>query len=131
MNTDFHRSCCRPPPIIISQNGWRNHSFGPIVIVIIQCHRHNHRCHHHKHFHHQNTLVVPTTTTIIIIITRPKPGYCRQGLAGLWGQDTDQGGTFWDVLNVSLRASGAQLKYKPTNSNHKNQHGIIKSHLER
>ena len=45
----------------------------------------------------------------IIITTRPKPAYGRQGLAGLWGQDTDQGGTFWDVLNVSLRASGTQL----------------------
>ena len=55
---------------------------------------------------------------IIIIITRPKPAYGRQGLAGLWGQDTDQGGTFWDVLNVSLRASGAQLGYKLT-WNHK------------
>ena len=48
----------------------------------------------------------------IIIITRPKPAYGRQGLAGWWGHDTYQAGTFWDVLNVSLRASGAQLGYK-------------------
>ena len=41
---------------------------------------------------------------IIIIITRPKPAYGRQGLAGLWGQDTDQAGTFWGVVNISLRA---------------------------
>ena len=27
---------------------------------------------------------------IIIIITRPKPAYGRQGLAGSWGQDTDE-----------------------------------------
>ena len=48
---------------------------------------------------------------INIIITRPKPAYGQQGLAGSWGQDTDQAGTFWGVLNVSLRA---QLRFKPT-----------------
>ena len=32
--------------------------------------------------------------TIIIIITRPKPAYGRQGLAGSWGQDTDEVSTF-------------------------------------
>ena len=31
---------------------------------------------------------------IIIIITRPKPAYGRQGLAGSWGQDTDEMSTF-------------------------------------
>ena len=31
---------------------------------------------------------------IIIIVTRPKPAYGRQGLAGLWGQDTDEVSTF-------------------------------------
>ena len=45
----------------------------------------------------------------IIIITRPKPAYGRQGLEGLWGQDTDQAGTFWGVVNISLRAFSAQL----------------------
>ena len=30
----------------------------------------------------------------IIIITRPKPAYGRQGLAGPWGQDTDEVSTF-------------------------------------
>ena len=34
------------------------------------------------------------TIIIIIIITRPKPAYGRQGLAGSWGQDTDEVGTF-------------------------------------
>ena len=58
------------------------------------------------------TMIVMVITIVVIILTRPKPAYGRQGLAGLWGQDTDQGGTFWDVLNVSLRASGAQLRYK-------------------
>ena len=65
---------------------------------------------------------------IIIIITRPKPAYGRQGLAGFWGQDTDQAGSFWGVLNVSLRAYGAQLGFKPTRKmkNHKKQPGITK-----
>ena len=31
---------------------------------------------------------------ITIIITRPKPAYGRQGLAGLWGRDTDEMSTF-------------------------------------
>ena len=31
---------------------------------------------------------------VIIIVTRPKPAYGRQGLAGLWGQDTDEVSTF-------------------------------------
>ena len=31
---------------------------------------------------------------ITIIITRPKPAYGRQGLAGSWGQDTDEVNTF-------------------------------------
>ena len=48
------------------------------------------------------------TATIIIIITRPKPAYGRQGLAVLWGQDTDQAGTFWGVVNFSLRAFGLE-----------------------
>ena len=30
----------------------------------------------------------------IVIITRPKPAYGRQGLAGSWGQDTDEVSTF-------------------------------------
>ena len=47
----------------------------------------------------------------IIIITRPKPAYGRRGLVGWLGQDTDQAGTFWGLLNVSLRASGAQLGF--------------------
>ena len=65
---------------------------------------------------------------IVIISTRPKPAYGRQGLAGFWGQDTDQAGSFWGVLNVSLRAYGAQLGFKPTRKmkNHKKQPGITK-----
>ena len=64
---------------------------------------------------------------IIIIITRPKPAYGQQGLAGSWGQNTNQAGTFWGVFNVSLRASGAQLGYKLT-WNHKKPTWIMKIH---
>ena len=49
--------------------------------------------------------IITVITIIIIIITRPKPAYGRHGLAGLWGHDTDE------VLNVSLRACGAQLGF--------------------
>ena len=52
---------------------------------------------------------VVVTIIIIIIINRPKPAYGRQGLAGLWGQDTDQAGTLWGVVNISLCAFSAQL----------------------
>ena len=38
---------------------------------------------------------------IVIIVTRPKPAYGRQGLAGSWGQDTDKVSSFW----VSLRSA--------------------------
>ena len=55
---------------------------------------------------------------ILIIITKPKPAYGRQGLAGSWGQDSEQAGAFWGVLNISLWASSAQLGIKPT-WNHK------------
>ena len=40
------------------------------------------------------TLVIIIIIFIIIIITRPKPAYSRQGLAGSWGQDTDEVRTF-------------------------------------
>ena len=54
--------------------------------------------------------IIITITIIIIIITRPKPAYGRQGLPGLWGQDTDQAGTFWGVVNISLRAFSPHLE---------------------
>ena len=38
--------------------------------------------------------IIIDNAVIIIIITRPKPAYDRQGLAGLWGQDTDEVSTF-------------------------------------
>ena len=39
-------------------------------------------------------IIATTTNIIIIIITRPKPAYGRLGLAGSWGQDTDEVSTF-------------------------------------
>ena len=36
---------------------------------------------------------------VIIVIARQKLAYGRQGLAGSWGQDTDQTDTFWGILN--------------------------------
>ena len=48
--------------------------------------------------------IITIITIINIITTRPKPAYGRHGLAGSWGQDTDQVSSFWDVLNVSLHA---------------------------
>ena len=47
---------------------------------------------------------------IIINITRPKPAYGRQGLAGSWGQDTDEVSNFW----VFLTSHFSQLEIKPT-----------------
>ena len=52
-----------------------------------------------------------STMDVIIIITRPKPAYGRQGLAGSWGQDTDEVSTFLVFL---LQACGAQLQNNPT-----------------
>ena len=84
-----------------------------------------------------DVIIIVIVIIIIIIVTRPKPAYGRQGLAGSWGQDTDQAGTFWGVLNVSLRASGAQLRLKPKKNlenptwrleNDGNQPAIVKHH---
>ena len=55
----------------------------------------------------------------IIIITRPKPAYGRQGLAGSWGQDTDQAGTFLGVLNHENQPE--------TLKNYKNRPGTMKN----
>ena len=46
----------------------------------------------------------------IITITRPKPAYGRQGLAGWWGQDTDEVSTFWVFLTSHFAPAG----FKPT-----------------
>ena len=50
---------------------------------------------------------------IIIIITRPKPAYGRQGLAGFWGQDKDEVSAFLVFLtsHIALQRSA---RIKPT-----------------
>ena len=54
--------------------------------------------------------IIKIIIMIIIMITRPKPAYGRQGLAGSWGQDTDKVSNFW----VFLTSHFAQLGNKPT-----------------
>ena len=67
-------------------------------------------------------ILVAIITIIIIIITRPKPAYGRQGLAGSWGQDTDEVSTFL-VFLTSHFAPAALISDL-------NQPGSIKIHLE-
>ena len=69
-------------------------------------------------------IIVQHLIIIIIIITRPKPAYGRQGLAGSWGQDTDQAGTFWDVLNHENQP-GTLKNYKNRPGTMKNQAGTL------
>ena len=59
---------------------------------------------------------------LIIIITRPKPAYGRQGLAGSWGQDTDKVRTF--LVFLTSHFAPAAL------SSDLNQPWSIKIHLE-
>ena len=76
----------------------------------------------------------------IIMITRPKPAYGRQGLAGSWGQDTDEVSTFLvfltshfapaalcsDLTNLGpLMTMKIQLE---TFKNHGNQPKTMKNH---
>merc|ERR1711963_1305319 len=63
--------------------------------------------------------IIITIIIIIIITTRPKPAYGRQGLAGSWGQDTDQAGTFLGVLNHENQPE--------TLKNYKNRPGTMKN----
>ena len=77
---------------------------------------------------------------IIIIITRPKPAYSRQGLAGSWGQDTDEVSTFLVfltshfapvALSSDLTNLGPLMTMKihlETFKNHGNQPKIMKDH---
>ena len=63
-----------------------------------------------------------TATNSIIIITRPKPAYGRQGLAGSWGQNTDEVSTFLVFLTSHFAPAALSLDL--------NQPGTIKIHLE-
>merc|ERR1712001_131184 len=77
---------------------------------------------------------------IIIIHTRPKPAYGRQGLAGSWGQDTDEVSTFLvfltshfplATLSSDLTNQGPLMTMKihlETLKKHGNQPKTMKNH---
>ena len=69
---------------------------------------------------------------IIIIITRPKPAYGRQGLAGSWGQDTDVVSTFLVFLtsHFAPAALSSDLNQPGTIDDGKNPLGIMKTDLD-
>ena len=75
------------------------------------------------------TLVIIIIIFIIITITRPKPDYGRQGLAGSWGQDTDEVRTFLVFLtsHFAPAALSSDLDQPGTINNDKNTPGIIKT----
>ena len=66
---------------------------------------------------------------IIIITTRPKPAYGRQGLAGSWGQDTDEVSTFLVFLtsHFAPAALSLDLNQPGTINDDKNPPGIMKT----
>ena len=47
-------------------------------------------------------IVIIIIIIVIIIVTRSKQAYGRQGLAGSWGQDTDEVSTFLVFLTSHL-----------------------------
>ena len=79
-------------------------------------------------------------TIIFIIITRPNPAYGRQGLAGMWGQDTDEVSTFLvfltshfplATLSSDLTNQGPLMTMKihlETLKKHGNQPKTMKNH---
>ena len=68
----------------------------------------------------------------IIIITRPKPAYGRQGLAGSWGQDTDEMSTFLVFLTSHFASAAlrSDLNQPGTIDDDKNPLGIMKTDLD-
>ena len=75
----------------------------------------------------QNLIIL--IITVIIIITRPKPAYGRQGLAGSWGQDTDKVSTFWVFLtsHFAPAALSSELNQPGTIHDDTNPPGIMKT----
>merc|ERR1712218_372851 len=77
---------------------------------------------------------------LVIIITRPKPAYGQQGLAGSWGQDTDEVSSFLvfltshfapAALSSDLTNLGPLMTMKihlETLKNHGNQPKTMKNH---
>ena len=59
------------------------------------------------------TIIIIVAPIITIIITRPKPAYGRHGLAGSWGQDTDEVSTF--VVFLTSHFAPAALSSDLTN----------------
>ena len=59
------------------------------------------------------TIIITTIfgVNVTIIITRPKPAYGRQGLAGLWDQDTDKVSNFWVFLTSHFAQLGIKLTW--------------------
>ena len=86
------------------------------------------------------TIMIISIIMIIIMITRPKPAYGRQGLAGSWGQDTDEVSTFLvfftshfapTPLSSDLTNLGPLMTMKihlETFKNHGNQPKTMKNH---
>ena len=72
------------------------------------------------------------TIIIIIIITRPKPAYGRQGLAGSWGQDTDEVKTYLVFLTSHFvpAALSSDLNQPGNIDDDKNPLGIMKTDLD-
>ena len=66
---------------------------------------------------------------IFIISTRPKPADGRQGLAGSWGQDTDEVSTFWVFLtsHFAPAALSSELNQPGTIHDDTNPPGIMKT----
>ena len=59
-----------------------------------------------------NVIVIIIIFVVVISITRPKPAYSRQGLAGSWGQDTDEVSTF--LVFLTSHFAPAALSFKLT-----------------
>ena len=75
------------------------------------------------------TKFTTTIPMITIIITRPKPAYGRQGLAGSWGQDTDEVSTFLVFLtsHFAPAALSSDLNQPGTINDDKNPPRIMKT----
>ena len=80
-------------------------------------------------FFRSSVFAWPYQPSLIIITTRPKPAYGRQGLAGSWGQDTDEVSTFWVFLtsHFAPAALSSDLNQPGTINDDKNPPGIIKT----
>ena len=90
-------------------DNWRPFSLLPIIIIVI--------------------VIAIVIIIAIIIITRPKPAYGRQGLAGSWGQDTDEVRTFLIFLTSHFAPAplSSDLNQPGTINEDKNPPGIIKT----